>query len=101
MGLPAGSWRLIAFPCCLCGGGGGESAKVGTGEGWCCRPRREHCEGVDTGMDVWLVSSRCLNVVHHSVFQIKGGCHLGLDFSFAGHCSGKKIPNISLVLGKI
>lgn len=57
--------------------------------------------GLDTGMDVWLVSSRCLYVVYHSVLQIKGGCHLGLGFSFAGHCSGNKIPNITLVLGKI
>lgn len=66
----------------------------------CCRPRREHCGGLDRGMDVWLVSSGCLYVVHHSVLQIKEGCHLGLDFSFAGHCSGKKIPNTTLVLSK-
>lgn len=80
--------------------GGGDGAKVGTGEGWCCRPRREHCRGLDQGMDVWLVSSWWLCAVHHSVLQIKGGCHLGLGFSFAGHCCGKKIPNTTPVLGK-
>lgn len=100
MGLPAGSWRLIAFPCCLCGGGGGVSAKVGTGEGCGCRPRGKHCGVLDRGMNVWLVSSGCLHVVHHPVLQIKSGCHLGLDFSFAGHCSGKYIPNSTLLLGK-
>lgn len=61
--------------------GGGDDAKVGTGEGWCCCPRREHRGGQNRGLDVWLVSSGCLHVVHHSVLQIKGGCHLGLDFS--------------------
>lgn len=80
--------------------GDGDGAKVGTGEGWSCRPRREHCRGLDRGLDIWLVSSGCLYVVHHSVLQKKGGCHLGLDFSFAGHCSGKKVPNITLVLAK-
>lgn len=81
--------------------GGGDDAKVGTGEGWSCHPRREHCGELDRRMDVWLVSSGCLHVVHHSVLQRKGGCHLGLGFSFTGHCSGKKIPNTTLVLGKI
>lgn len=81
--------------------GGGNGAKVGTGEGWCCCPRREHCGGLDRGIDVWLVSYGCLHVVYHSLLQLKGGCHLGLDFSFAGHCSGKKIPNTTLVFGKI